>query len=187
MRWRARERAFALPAHAASSASRTSPRRSPRAISTRRWPMARAGGGARRCDGGGAARAQRRSRWRSAIGDLAGLLLARRGGRAAVRPRRPRARARARRRDRGAHARRPRPRLRRHRARQAGQPRAQLFVRHRSDPPLRSRDPAAASRARSRTQAAVRIGQRVVEILQKRDRATAMCSASTCGCGRRPK
>ena len=62
---------------------------------------------------------------------------------AAVRPRRPAARAGARRGDRRADAGRGAARLRDHRARQAGRPRAQLFVRRRPHLPLRSRDPAA--------------------------------------------
>ena len=60
-------------------------------------------------------------------------------------------------------------RLRRHRARQARQPRAQLFVRRRSDLPATIRTRCRGSAREEPGQAAVRIGQRVIELLQKRD------------------
>ena len=66
-------------------------------------------------------------------------------------------------------------RLRRHRDGQAGQPRAQLFLRRRPDPAVRSGD-AAAARARGAGEAAVRIGRRLIEIAPEAHRGR-LCPA----------
>ena len=71
-------------------------------------------------------------------------------------------------RDRGARAGRGTGRIRGHRHGQARQPRAQLFVRRRPALAVRSRRPCRGGRATMPGEAAVRIGRRVIELLQKR-------------------
>ena len=158
---------FAVPARGARGAARASPNAS---------------------SSEGSARGGRRARWRRrrrpvevelrrarlglalaiALGDLAGELEPRGGHAAAVRFRRPGDRPGAGGRDRRARARRRADRNRGHRAGQAGQPRAQLFVRRRPAAAVRSRD---ACRGASATMPARRrcgSARRMIEILQKR-------------------
>ena len=109
------------------------------------------------------------SRWRSRSATLPASCRSKQVTAAAVRLRRPGDRPRARR------ARfdervpvRSRRGLRGHRAGQARQPRAQLFVRRRSAAAVRSRRRCRGASATMPGEAAVRIGRRMIELLQKR-------------------
>ncbi len=78
-------------------------------------------------------------------------------------------------------------RLRGGRARQAWQPRAQLFLGHRSALAVRSGDSAAPRRARSRARRRCGSAQRLVELLQKRDADGYRLPDRPAACGPRPR